>query len=731
MLASETLSQFRVIVISYFKSKKRLGFSDELRVEELEWKVRFAQQKMMNNEREEPSGAESSGRFHSVQPLRDLQSNWAVDLSKNLEDYLLKICSGEITGDDNAHFSVNFAEAALLLQGSIQVYCRKVEYLYSLVLHALEFISQKRQHDQPEGASVQPEENGSHAVPDDENDQFWGLDDVPVEAKNSLDSAICKDTQLNHFAKPPANLVVLEGDCLDVAGDGNELESYLLATNDLYRDFILLDPCDAVAVNNYFKGDKAGKGQNGICRGSSLASKSRKGFLSPINRSGGISHKSSAGKNQNVNLDRSPPVDHGLKFKDCNIGPDPPACDIPENYGFEMDDRYSEPGDLDDEDDPWKPLNPYEPGNLRVKPFKKVKSFRRHGINSTKRISIAIQFPLARMHGTINSELNDIWEARRHASERQQESQSPSKYEKLRNSLIHGGHETCESFCDPNDDNDYDNGAFDFGPPDFDMPENAYEYEEVPLQPEKHDDGDVSFETNEHEDPSSQASLEDLCRSHLDALLASIAETEKQTELAARVSTWKQRIENNLEEQASDSRPPFDIHEYGERILEKLSLDADSGNAMSFADVVRGQEKHDVARTFSALLQMVNNGNVDLERGDVADGEVICYTAVNPFYVRLLSHDKRQDVQLRSSKKRAKSPTRKGFIKGDRDKSGREKHPAVNLSASGSPSTSMSSQLNCKFSLKLGKVGNIRCTPEGKRRRRSRLVEPVDLHSTG
>lgn len=36
-----------------------------------------------------------------------------------------------------------------------------------------------------------------------------------------------------------------------------------------------------------------------------------------------------------------------------------------------------------------------------------------------------------------------------------------------------------------------------------------------------------------------------------DALLASIAETEKQSELAAQVSTWKQKIEHNLEEQVS------------------------------------------------------------------------------------------------------------------------------------------------------------------------------------
>ncbi len=34
--------------------------------------------------------------------------------------------------------------AALLLQGSVQVYSRKVEYLYSLVLRALEFLSRKR-----------------------------------------------------------------------------------------------------------------------------------------------------------------------------------------------------------------------------------------------------------------------------------------------------------------------------------------------------------------------------------------------------------------------------------------------------------------------------------------------------------------------------------------------------------------------------------------------------------
>lgn len=37
------------------------------------------------------------------------------------------------------------------------------------------------------------------------------------------------------------------------------------------------------------------------------------------------------------------------------------------------------------------------------------------------------------------------------------------------------------------------------------------------------------------------------------AILANIAETEKQTEMAARVSSWKQKIEHNLQEQVIPS----------------------------------------------------------------------------------------------------------------------------------------------------------------------------------
>lgn len=57
---------------------------------------------------------------------------------------------------------------------------------------------------------------------------FSGLISPTVDAKNSLDSSTDKDVPSDYFVRPPANLVVLEGDCLDASGDSGELESYLV-----------------------------------------------------------------------------------------------------------------------------------------------------------------------------------------------------------------------------------------------------------------------------------------------------------------------------------------------------------------------------------------------------------------------------------------------------------------------------------------------------------------------
>lgn len=60
----------------------------------------------------EAAAGGSDVRF-TVQPERELQANWEVDLAKKLEYYLLKICSGQVTASESLDsISVNFAEGS-------------------------------------------------------------------------------------------------------------------------------------------------------------------------------------------------------------------------------------------------------------------------------------------------------------------------------------------------------------------------------------------------------------------------------------------------------------------------------------------------------------------------------------------------------------------------------------------------------------------------------------------
>lgn len=69
-----------------------------------------------------------------------------------------------------------------------------------------------------------------------------------MDAKNTLDSATTRDAPLDYFVKPPADLVVLEGDCLDATGDGGELDSYLVHSVSLSLYINAVDITPSVSV---------------------------------------------------------------------------------------------------------------------------------------------------------------------------------------------------------------------------------------------------------------------------------------------------------------------------------------------------------------------------------------------------------------------------------------------------------------------------------------------------
>uniref|UniRef100_A0ACD5Y136 Uncharacterized protein n=1 Tax=Avena sativa TaxID=4498 RepID=A0ACD5Y136_AVESA len=490
-------------------------------------------------------GSTSAGRFPILQANRDPESNWEVDVAKSLEEYLLKICSGEISGEDGA-YNFNFAEAALLLQGSVQVYSRKVEYLYSLVLHALEFLSQNKQ-DQQEKGSAETNENDPSTSANKEDDIFVGLDDVPAESRTTLDNNLDRDDLRKKIVRPPANLLVFEGDGVD--SEASELDSYLLATCGFYGDFLLLDPRDAPAVFDFLQGKISGKEDFLAHRGGSAPSKIRNNvFASPNVRSGGTARKRTPGKVQeplDIGIEKSQESqDHsqgsdvyGGDWSDHPVEPDIPGASMPEPD--DTDPGCPDPGDDSDDEDPYRSLDPHEPSNLKIKPYKRVKGFARKVIGTPKKKTLASIFHVAMIDGPTKSfEVHMSWQENSSAS------QSVPLYEKLRMSFETGK----ESCGDSNDDNQpnidiHDSDSCDETDMlnyDMEIDSPTYSAKNVDVQP-----------TQESQDGKRQdkESLADLCDSHLKQLLDRIAEAEQQTELDARVSTWKERIEHALEQQ--------------------------------------------------------------------------------------------------------------------------------------------------------------------------------------
>eukprot|EP00752_Nemacystus_decipiens_P010040 g8953.t1 len=129
-----------------------------------------------------PADSDREERYkHLLQPIRDLAQNWDVDIASSLEDYLEDLEDITITLDGGAS-KVNFAEAALLIQGSTSVYSRKVEHVYQLVQSTIDFLTQQKQQ-KSANAHASKSEDGHDDMGGEEEAAFLPLDDI-LEGKH-------------------------------------------------------------------------------------------------------------------------------------------------------------------------------------------------------------------------------------------------------------------------------------------------------------------------------------------------------------------------------------------------------------------------------------------------------------------------------------------------------------------------------------------------------------------
>ena len=166
-----------------------------------------------------PDGDGEEHRFqHLLEPIRDLAMNWCVsvcvferasargtllcgrasctvrsalrcdaqavrcrnlDIAHELENYLEQLEGVQVSLDGGITM-LNFAEAALLIQGTTCVYSRKVEYLHRLVMQVLDVIDHKLAKELRKDAPAN-DDDAEGAFPADP--EFISLDDIP-EAKD-------------------------------------------------------------------------------------------------------------------------------------------------------------------------------------------------------------------------------------------------------------------------------------------------------------------------------------------------------------------------------------------------------------------------------------------------------------------------------------------------------------------------------------------------------------------
>ncbi|XP_061617742.1 condensin-2 complex subunit H2 isoform X4 [Phyllopteryx taeniolatus] len=114
-------------------------------------------------------------------------------------------------------------------------------------------------------------------------------------------------------------------------------------------------------------------------------------------------------------------------------------------------------------------------------------------------------------------------------------------------------------------------------------------------------DGDASPEA-EH------LSYEDLVKLHVEEMVLRCREYTQEMALSRRVQEWEDRIRPKL--LVEERRPPFDISEYGDKIVSALVA---VGRRRDFASVVRGEDNIEVCKLLLASLQLANDGTVAID----------------------------------------------------------------------------------------------------------------------
>ncbi|XP_014786783.1 condensin-2 complex subunit H2 isoform X1 [Octopus bimaculoides] len=562
---------------------------------------------------------EDDGRFNfMLQPIRDLTKNWDVDIASHLEDYLEELENVAITFDGGR--TMNFAEAALLIQGSTCVYSRKVEYLYALVYEVLDLLVNKRRNKQSNN-----KDNNAADDPDvtfgGDDEELLPLDDIETSNVTMKEK---NDKEIGTIPRRPMSMVPLGEEekgndpLLSKTGEllGNRNDFRLNTSQVNYDSCLLLE-----ASAHFLSG---------------LPNSTNKETTASSHVPTTVIRENTESDNIIENYD-NPEIDDSMD----DIPPPEVSTkaveeeDTAKRSSERLQERANKIKERMAKDkekvcsvDPWLCQDPYEQKSKTEKPFKKGKTFRipeivddkKQKSKKRKKEPITEEKPEINLEPIEDFVANTLFSYKHKLqknlrdsclpefermcwtklSERQARRKTETKaMETILEQKILDGENLEDGFeigADLNtasggDDDDNDDNIVG---PVLNLQDDLFDIE---------DDSPITEESKRGEPVSS---YEHLVQKHIEDFYIGAQKYAQVTELSKRIAEWEEKIIPKLQEE--EQHGPFDIHEYGTTIINSLQL----GNKFPLAKLMSGKPTYEIGRLFLSTLMLANTGNVEL-----------------------------------------------------------------------------------------------------------------------
>ncbi|XP_061493973.1 condensin-2 complex subunit H2 [Rhineura floridana] len=576
--------------------------------------------------------------MHFLQPIKDLTKNWEVDVATQLGEYLEELDQICISFD-GGKTTMNFIEAALLIQGSACIYSKKVEYLYSLVYQALDFISNKKREKQPASVGEDGKDADAGNGPAEEEEEFLSLDDIQDTSRANMDLR-------NDQRRSTVNIVPLTPMALVPAEEAEKKDNPLFSKKGeilASRKDFRMNTCTPHA-NGVFMLELAGLSPTQCPPGRSCewGCWSSMGVQGPAPAAGSTPMEVSVCATPVLALNFSgegagtaaPPIDEN---EDCdNFLPDVPEeapdaspagaeervehqTSVPQRKGYMLRER---PLALDPNArikemlDPWRSLDPFSFSD--DKPLKKGRPFavprgldNLPGTKRKRRLSSKLQeFTVwfsatehdragnqrSRRKGPTFTDLEVLYW--KHVKERLAAQRKLQR--RMQDPLLAQPFEEPEALEEDLREDGAVGDAEDGGADDF------LEHEDVsPMEaPEEAPEG-----VRDPAEVPTSLSYEELVRKNVELFMAHSQKYARETVLSRRVQDWEEMMGPQLEEQ--EAHAAFDIHLYGDRVVSRLGR---VGEWRSFASLVAGEPAFEVCRCMLATLQLANDYTVEISQ---------------------------------------------------------------------------------------------------------------------